>query len=77
MLRLEFLFLMQIAVGILLLILLHKMSRVKKQLDEITREVENYVAFVTEDPEEEKQGQAISMEDQNSLIQAVLGEYFP
>lgn len=77
MLRLEFLFLMQIAVGILLLILLHKMSRVKKQLDEITREVENYVAFVTEDSEEEKQGQAISMEDQNSLIQAVLGEYFP
>lgn len=77
MLRLEFLFLMQIVVGILLLILLHKMNRMKKQIDDITREVENYVAFVTTEQLEEKQEQAISMEEQNSLIQAVLGEYFP
>lgn len=73
----EFIFLMQVVMGILLFILLHKMNRVKKQIEDITKEVENYVAFVTSEDTDEVRGQAASTEEQNKLIQAVLSEYFP
>jgi len=73
----EFIFLTQLAIGIVLFILLQKINRIKKQIDDITKEVENYVAFVTSEDVEERKGQVVSTEEQNRLIQAVLGEYFP
>ena len=73
----EFIFLTQLAIGIVLFILLQKINRIKKRIDDITKEVENYVAFVTSEDVEERKGQVVSTEEQNRLIQAVLGEYFP
>lgn len=97
MFRLEWLFLMQIAMGILMIVFIQKLSKIKKQIDEITTEVKNYISFITEEIQEEVQ-ESHSIEEknnflekpkettpkiltkeeaQNSLIQAVLGEYFP
>ena len=92
MIRLEWLFLMQILMGILMIIFLQKLTQMKKQVDEITQEVMNYISYVTEDMAEEdfaeskisgKLEKTVEMvnkkenaEAQNRLIQAVLGEYF-
>ena len=69
-----------VAMGVLLIILLRKITILKKQTDDIIKEVKNYLDCVLEEPEEtpyvkkEKSGRD---EQQNRLIQAVLGEYFP
>ena len=69
-----------IAMGILLIILLQKITILKKQTDDIVKEVKTYITYVLEEPEEKslKPEDRASREDaQNKLIQAVLGEYFP
>ena len=78
MIRLEWLFLMQFLMGIMMFVLLQKITQMKKQVDEIIREVKDYVSYITESEEtikiEERTGKEAV---QNQLIQAVLGEYFP
>lgn len=84
MVRLEWLFLMQLVMGILMLVFLRKINQMKKQIDLITKEVMNYISYVTEEVEEEefkekipeKHSKKEEEEAQNRLIQAVLGEYF-
>lgn len=87
MMHFEWLFLMQIVMGILMMVFLQKLTQMKKQVDKITQEVSNYIAYVTEDIEEneetvtEEKHMEISKNDteeaKNRLIQAVLKEYFP
>ena len=87
MVHFEWLFLMQIVMGILMMVFLQKLTQIKKQVDKITQEVSNYIAYVTEDIEEneetvtEEKHMEISKNDteeaKNRLIQAVLKEYFP
>lgn len=84
---LEFLFLTQVCVGIVMVILLLKISQLKTQVDYITKEVGDYISFLTEDVKEEvssterkpsKKGKFAQMdESQSRLIQAVLKEFFP
>ena len=84
---LEFLFLIQIGIGIIMIISLQKITQLKTKVDDITKEVENYIAFLTEDVSEEriqteskqrKISKSVQMEEsKNQLIQAVLKEYFP
>lgn len=89
MLRLELLFLMQIVMGGILIILLIKMMQMKKQVDDVIKEIHGYITFVTEEVEEEipvrketpsksSLGKSKESQDelQNKLIQSVLGEYF-
>ena len=47
--QLNILLLVEVVIGAGILILLYKISRMKKQVDEITREVEHYISFVMED----------------------------
>ena len=84
--RLEWIFFMQLFMGVFMLIFLRRLTEMKKQIDSITKEVTNYISYITEEmeilPEEEIQvtkGNAIKEKEeaQNRLIQAVLGEYFP
>ena len=84
MIRLEWLFFMQLVMGILMIIFLRKLIQIKKQMDTITKEVMNYISYVTEDIEKEQYEEKLPQkhtkkedeEAQNRLIQAVLGEYF-
>ena len=55
MIRLEWLFLMQLVMGGLMIVFLQKQMQMKRQLDEMTREVENYISYITEDTIEESQ----------------------
>ena len=71
------------AMSILLIILLRKITILKKQTDDIVKEVKSYLECVLEEPEE-VESQRVKMESfkekeerQNRIIQAVLGEYFP
>ena len=84
--RLEWIFLMQVMLGILMLFFLQKLMEIKKQIDKITKEVTNYISYITQEEEETleeenpvgKVNLAKEKEEaQNRLIQAVLGEYFP
>ena len=84
--RLEWIFFMQLAVGVLMLIFLRKQMEMKKQIDEIVNEVTNYITYITEEQDialeyENSLAKAEQRnekeEEQNRLIQAVLGEYFP
>lgn len=83
--ELDVLLLVAIAVmGILLIILLRQISILRKQADDIVREVKAYVAYVTEEPVGQASEVAIKQPDkarneeaQSRIIQAVLGEYFP
>lgn len=84
MIHLELLFLMQCLLGILMLIFLHKINRMKKQVDDITKEVKDYLTFIEEDSEQEslsmkgeKKANVSRDEIDNHLIQTVLQEYFP
>lgn len=52
MFRLEWLFFMQLCMGILMILFLRKLTQMKKQVDEITKEVTNYISYITEDMEE-------------------------
>lgn len=82
--RLEWLFLMQIVMGILMIVFLQKLIQIKKQMDKIVKEVSNYITYITDEMEvsddfieekpTEKKGED---EAKNRLIQAVLKEYFP
>ena len=73
--------------GVLLIILLQKITTLKKQTDDIIKEVKAYVAYVTEETEEEvicpeqlesRVHRKNSRDEvQSHIIQAVLGEYFP
>ena len=88
MIRLEWVFLMQLFMGIVMVIFLQKIVQIKRQIDDISKEVMRYISYVTEEAEQEfhenlqeeneknrpKRGKDI---EQNSLIQAVLGEFFP
>lgn len=78
------LFLSQGLFGILMLIFLHKINQMKKQIEDITKEVKAYLDFVEEDIQQENVQnnkrfitKKTREEDQNCLIQAVLQEYFP
>ena len=80
----ELLLLMQCVMGILMLILIQKISKVKKQIDLITKEVTQYLTFIEDDMEEtvfskkKEETEKISKDEaENRLIQAVLKEYFP
>ena len=85
MVRLEWLLLMQLVMGMLMFVFLQKIKEMKKQIDTITKEVMNYISYVTEDEKEkdleeekvEKWREVGQEEAQNRLIQAVLGDYFP
>lgn len=87
MVQYEWLLFMQGVTTVLMIIFLLKLSQMKKQVDKITQEVMQYISYVTEDLETEKeenkpyvtpkQAQNKKEEVQNHLIQAVLGEYFP
>ena len=72
------------AMGILLIILLHKITILKKQTDDIVQEVKTYVAYVmmedatgVEHLTSKAQKQLNREEAESGIIQAVLGEYFP
>ena len=82
--ELEILLLVAIAVmGVLLIILLQKITILKKQTDDIVKEVKSYLECVLEDPGEvvseevHKETFQAKEEQQNRIIQAVLGEFFP
>jgi hypothetical protein len=90
MIRLEWLLLMEVPMGVLMFIFLRKQIQMKKQLDHIVEEVLNYITYVTEQSdeieekkeknffEEEKRVEKKKDDDaQNRLIQAILKEYFP
>ena len=82
--QLYLLLFIQVFLGIIIAILLHKVGKLKAQVDEITREVKDYISFIIEDeasaeadtpkvPNDIKSGEAM----QSSLIQSVLGDFFP
>lgn len=84
----EWLFFMQMVMTILMIVFLQKLNQMKKQVDTITKEVMQYISFVTEDVEMEKKDESMAHvspknagnkreDEQNRIIQAVLGEYFP
>ena len=88
MIRLEWVFLMQLFMGIVMVVFLQKMMQMKRQIDDISKEVIRYISYVTEEAEQEfQENQKVENEanlpkmgkdiEQNSLIQAVLGEFFP
>lgn len=83
---LELVFFIQVVGIIFLLIILQKMIQTKTQIDEITEQVKKYIQVVTEDLEEQQalakeepvqKKSKLLQEEQNQLIQTVLGEYFP
>lgn len=57
MFRLEILFLMQAAMGILMIVFLQKMIQIKKQIEDIVKEVKEYITFITEETEEQSQSE--------------------
>ncbi len=59
MFRVEWLFLLQIATGILMVVFLQKIGRMQKQIDEITKEVKAYLNFIEEEAEETPQEQIV------------------
>ena len=69
--------------GVLLIVLLQKITILKKQTDDIVKEVKSYLECVLEDSDQEitKTSQEERFqgkeEQQNRIIQAVLGEFFP
>ncbi len=80
----ELLFFMQCLLGMVMLIMLQKMNQLKKQIDSITKEVMQYLAFLEEDTETNdffakgpKEVKISKEAVENHLIQAVLKEYFP
>ena len=84
--QLEWVFFMQLIMGVLMLFFLRKLMQMKKQMDCITKEVTNYISYITEEmeslPEKENTIEKTKRikekeEAQTRLIQAVLSEYFP
>lgn len=69
-----------VAMGILLIILLQRITILKKQTDDIIKEIKSYLDFVLEDTKEDivtVKENPKKEELQNNIIQAVLQEYFP
>lgn len=83
MIDMELLFIMQCVQGILMLFFLLQINKLKKQVDNIIKEVKAYLTFIEEEAELEDLSQPqknvkISKEEaENHLIQSVLQEYFP
>ena len=85
MLRLEWLFLMQIVLGIFMILILQKLIQMKKQMDAIKKEVSDYIIYVTEEESKTAKEEPVFAKNrdfmgenaQNQLIQTVLSEYFP
>ena len=81
MLQLNLMLLSQAVLGIGFIMLLHKISKMRKQIDETTQKVQDYVAYITEceDAEEVtyKSGRVQDDEQKSALLQAVLGDIFP
>ena len=85
MLHLEWLFLMQIVLGIGMIFILQKLIQMKKQMDAIKKEVSDYIFYVTEEESENAKVETVFAKNtnfmgenaQNQLIQDVLSEYFP
>jgi len=81
MLQLNLLLLAQAVLGVGLILLLQKIGKMKKQMDEITKEVKNYLSYIMDSEEENggehRESKNSDDEVQNSIIQAVLGEIFP
>lgn len=85
--QLNILLFIQMLLGIIIVILLHRVGKLKAQVDEITKEVKDYISFIIEDessleadtPTTSKASENIKNGDaiQSSLIQSVLGEFFP
>ena len=85
--QLYLLLFLQIFLGTFIGILLHKVGRLKAQVDEITKEVKDYISFIIEDeasPGLDLSKESKSIKDaksageiQSSLIQSVIGEFFP
>lgn len=78
----ELLILTQCLLGILMLIFLHKINQLKKQVDTIVKDVTQYLSFLENDVErdvlqEENNSKMSKEEVENHIIQAVLKEYFP
>ena len=80
---LELLLIMQGILVILMFIFLRKMNGIKEQIDQITKEVKDYLKFIEEDISQEdkiikeKQSEKKKEDVQNYIIQSVLKEYFP
>ena len=51
MIQLEMVFGLQIAIGILMIIFLLKISRIQKKIDKVIKEVESYISFIAEEEE--------------------------
>ena len=68
MVRFEWLFLIQIVMGILMIILLRKLTQMKKQMDKITQEVSNYITYVTEDIEDLEESKEVVTEEGSADI---------
>lgn len=82
MIKMELLFIMQCIQGILMLFFLLRINNLKKQVDNIVKEVKAYLTFIEEEELEEvapiQKNVKISKEEaENHLIQSVLQEYFP
>ena len=65
-----------------MLIFLHKINQLKKQVDTIVKDVTQYLSFLENDVErdslqEENNSKMSKEEVENHIIQAVLKEYFP
>ena len=82
--QLYLLLFIQVFLGIIILVLLHRVGKLKAQVDEITKEVKDYISFIIEDEDSSEADTPKDLRDvksgdaiQSSLIQSVLGEFFP
>ena len=75
------LFVAIMVMSVLLIVLLRKITLLKRQTDDIIQEIKFYLACIMDEQEEtdgKKEIKAVGKEEQQSrIIQAVLGEYFP
>lgn len=81
---LELLLIMQGLLIVLMFVFLRRMNGVKRQIDQIIKEVREYLNFIEEDIHQEEEKtikenipQKKKDDAQNYIIQAVLKEYFP
>ena len=82
--QLNLLLFTQMILGIVIVVLIQKISKMRSQVDEITKEVKDYISFIIEDEEPKTKAEEIKKTDtingdeiHSSLIQAVLGDIFP
>lgn len=70
MFQFELLFFAEILLCVLMLVFIHKLNRMKKQVEHIVQEVEGYIAFITEETDEIEQVKETSYGIQNQFMQA-------